>query len=410
MDVVKLPGLFLRGTTWWVRKDVPKVLRPIIRLTSMQRSLETSDFKIAVIRYHRMMAEFQQRLIDAREQPTVSSFPYIIQNSAGVIDYSKPMRSKPSISMFGLFEQWKEERRPAQNTVAEYQLAMEQFIELNGAHQIVRYTTEHARAWKQYVGRRNRSHATLEKQFGALVTLFLFAERNELDSSSPFDNVSLERPKRAIAQKREEWSTEELQVLFGSRVYTERYRPRYGEIAFWAAPLALFHGLRAGEICQLDRADFVQRNGIACLLVRPSDEDEGRKSVKTAESVRTVPLHRRVLDLGWVDYSRSLRGTKMFPGIEPDTRGRWSGHFTKWFGRYRRSIGLDQRWVDFHSFRHSWKGAAKGAGIEEALHDEISGHEAATVGRGYGRYPVARLKQAVDKVEFDVTIPNWKQP
>ena len=117
-----------------------------------------------------------------------------------------------------------------------------------------------------------------------------------------------------------------------------------------------------------------------------------------------------VLDLGWVDYSRSLRGTKMFPGIEPDTRGRWSGHFTKWFGRYRRSIGLDQRWVDFHSFSHSWKGAAKGAGIEEALHDEISGHEAATVGRGYGRYPVAQLKQAVDKVEFDVTIPNWKQP
>jgi integrase len=132
------------------------------------------------------------------------------------------------------------------------------------------------------------------------------------------------------------------------------------------------------------------------------------KSVKTAESIRIVPLHKRVIELGFLDYVKSLKGTKMFPQIKPDSRGRWSGDYSKWFGRYRRSIGLDQRWTDFHSFRHTWKTAARGAKLPEDYHDEISGHDSASVGRSYGRYPVKVLKQALDKVRFDVLIPKWK--
>jgi len=100
----------------------------------------------------------------------------------------------------------------------------------------------------------------------------------------------------------------------------------------------------------------------------------------------------------------------MFPQIEPDTKGRWSGHFSKWFGRYRRTLGLDQRWVDFHSLRHTWKTAARAAKIPRELHDEISGHEDGSVGSSYGSVPIPRLKQEIDKIKFDVSIPKWKAP
>jgi integrase len=89
--------------------------------------------------------------------------------------------------------------------------------------------------------------------------------------------------------------------------------------------------------------------------------------MKTEESIRTVPLHKAVVRLGFLDYMKTLSGSQMFPQIKPDSRGRWSGHFSKWFGRYRRSIGLDQRWTDFHSLRHTWKTAARAARIPEYM-------------------------------------------
>ena len=45
--MAKPKGMYLRGSTWWARKDVPKPLRKIIGQTSLQRTLETSDLSDA---------------------------------------------------------------------------------------------------------------------------------------------------------------------------------------------------------------------------------------------------------------------------------------------------------------------------------------------------------------------------
>jgi integrase len=146
-----------------------------------------------------------------------------------------------------------------------------------------------------------------------------------------------------------------------------------------------------------------------CMMIRPSEDDENQigMSTKTDGSIRTVPIHRRVIEAGFIDYVNSLEGTKLFPGVKPDSRSRWSGRISNWFGEYRRKLGLGQRWCDFHSFRHTWKTAAKGVKLDELTHDEITGHENGSVGRGYGRTPVAQLKEAIDKIDFDITIPKW---
>jgi integrase len=326
---------------------------------------------------------------------------------------------KDVLSIDALFEQWKKERQPTANTIAEHQRALRLFKTLTGDFAIAEYTVAHARAWKSHVvGMTNGegkalAHATLEKNFGAVTTLFKFADRNDYLGSDPFAKIGLERPKRAKVNRRQEWDRDELKTLFASPVFTDRKRfiAAGGEAAYWLPVLALYHGLRAGELCQLDKKDLIPRDGIDCLCIRPSDEDDGNgKSIKTAESERIVPLHQIVIGLGFLDYVKSVKGTKMFPQIKADSRGRWSGDYSKWFGRYRRSIGLDQRWTDFHSFRHTWKTAARGTGMPEDYHDEISGHDSASVGRSYGRIPVLTLKKALDTVRFDVSIPSWKRP
>src|SRR6266404_6997758 len=87
------------------------------------------------------------------------------------------------------------------------------------------------------------------------------------------------------------------------------------------------------------------------------------------------------------------------------TSARSASHATK----DRRSLGLTERYKDFHSFRHTWKTAARGAELSEEYHDEISGHDSGSAGRSYGRVPVPNLKRAVDRVKFDrLKIPKWQ--
>jgi hypothetical protein len=80
----------------------------------------------------------------------------------------------------------------------------------------------------------------------------------------------------------------------------------------------------------------------------------------------------------------------MFPAIRPDIRGRWSGHWSKWFGRYRRTIGLDKRCTELHSSQYSWKAAATAAHITKRHHDETWGHEASSGDRSYGSAPIPK--------------------
>jgi integrase len=162
----------------------------------------------------------------------------------------------------------------------------------------------------------------------------------------------------------------------------------------------------------MDRIDIVQRDGIWCMMIRPSDDDQDDvgKSVKTDGSERVVPIHRRLIEAGFIDYVNSLNGTKLFPRVRPDSRGRWSGRVSNWFGEYRRKLGIGERWCDFHAFRHTWKTAARGAKIDDHKHDAITGHENGSVGRTYGSIPIADLKEAVDRIDFDITIPRWKTP
>jgi integrase len=364
------------------------------------------------------MASFEKVLADARSElkgEPAPSDPLIGSKFTMVLpEWTRPMMTAmdgPTVSMDTVLSGWVRAKQPRQNTVAEMKRAVRLFETINGSKSITSYREEHARVWRDHiVGWEERAWETKAKLFGGVRSLFKRAYRDGTLKSDPFARVVLERPNRPKINRREEWSRDDLRKLFSSPVFTEGKRSKMGggEACFWLPVLALFHGSRAGELCQLGRSDVIQREGVWCLAIRPGDSDEGEKTVKTVGSERIVPLHRDVLALGFLDYWRTLTGSQLFPMVRPDYRGRWSGYYTKWFARYRRSIGLDERWKDFHSFRHGWKSAARAAGIAEELHDAITGHDDGSVSRGYGRVPIKELKRALDRVHFDVSIPKWK--
>ena len=431
----------------WARKDVPKPLQAIIGQTSLQRTLETRDPSKARVVFHDVMRSFEARIANARaelagrpkafEPITISPEQFgISQEMMRAIYLSKPENQalaatqrmerklveaglaqpeREASSMEELFARWKRERQPKPNSENEYRRAKDLFVKTSGDLPIAEYTPAHARAYKDAVLVLNAPKGkplgffTRVKWFSSVKTLFKLADDNELLTSNPFVKITLDRPKSAKKARREEWEIEELQALFDSPVYAEHERPKggAGEASYWLPVLALYHGFRAGELCQLDTADVVKKSGIWCLSIRPSAEGADAKSVKTDTSIRVVPIHSAVIALGFLDYVKSLKGKKLFPKISVDSIGRWAGSWSKWFGRYRNGIGLGGRWRDSHSFRHGWKTAARGASIPKEIHDEITGHENGDVGSGYGKFPVPRLKEELEKITFDVSIPKW---
>lgn len=60
---------------------------------------------------------------------------------------------------------------------------------------------------------------------------------------------------------------------------------------------------------------------------------------------------------------------------------------------------IDPRKVAGHSWRHRFKDICRGAGIEKAIHDALTGHSSGDVGDGYGLgYPLHTLGAAIGKL------------
>jgi integrase len=155
------------------------------------------------------------------------------------------------------------------------------------------------------------------------------------------------------------------------------------------------------------------------------EDQEAGRSVKTDSSVRAVPIHSELIRIGFLDFVDQVRrsggpSARLFPKLTPGPKGGFGEAFSKWFGRYKRDLGIDNPSSVFHSFRHGFKDALRAAGVNEDVNDALTGHSGGnSVARGYGwkdmvrRFGFPTLAVAVEKVEYpglDLTALLWAPP
>lgn len=98
---------------------------------------------------------------------------------------------------------------------------------------------------------------------------------------------------------------------------------------------------------------------------------------------------------------REQRGDRVFPELKKDSHGTLTRMWSKRFRHYARSVGLTDPRKTFHSLRHTFKGACRRAGLNEEIHDALTGHTNGSVGRSYGLgVPMTVLAEAVAKVKY----------
>lgn len=96
-------------------------------------------------------------------------------------------------------------------------------------------------------------------------------------------------------------------------------------------------------------------------VMRITDAGQDQK-VKNDPSIRTIPLHTKLIERGFLQHVARSPGPLVFASLKPDNRGRLGGPYGKRFARH-----LKQRTklagLTFHDTRHAWKTAARNAEI-----------------------------------------------
>jgi integrase len=186
---------------------------------------------------------------------------------------------------------------------------------------------------------------TQDKYFTMFRAILIWAENEGYVAKVPGANVKVAGLKKIVpGEQRDPYSSDQLIKIIKSPLYrghkSERCRHKSGALVtrdgyFWTPLIALFSGMRLGEILQLQKADVKQENGIWYFDISKGED----KSLKTASSKRRVPVHRELLELGFIEYVQSgAQSGRIFPEIKKGSDGYHSHHFSKWWGRFAGHI------------------------------------------------------------------------
>jgi len=199
------------------------------------------------------------------------------------------------------------------------------------------------------------------------------------------------------------WTDLQLQTLFSQPLHQSyavppEERSGGGPATYWIPLLGLYTGARITELAQLRVSDITEADGVP--VIRITDEGEGQK-VKTTGSRRSLPVHSELIRLGLLDYAEGLRQENPDGSLWPLLQN--PKLMSAWFGRYRKSIpGLEGKWLDFHSLRHTVRTKLAKAGVAEKTMDAITGHvDGGSTGRRvYTHLDMEDLQQAIEQLSY----------
>lgn len=309
-----------------------------------------------------------------------------------------------------IVNRWAAERGPTKRGIAAHRAVAQWFNARTGDLPVERIAKRDVVSFKDKLVAEGKSPANIKVKLSRLRTLLNYAVDNDFIATNPTNGVKIADNRRA-KEKRHAFTTGELKALFSGPVHVEGSRPKGGggEAAYWLPLLALYTGARQTELGQLHPDDVYEEeydvpgsDRQSAWVVRFVDNAERGQRVKTEGSERRVPIHPDLIELGFLKVvadAVASRRDRIFHAINPTVEGELMGNWSKWFSRYRRSLGVESRMTPFHSFRHSFKDNVRECGLQTEVHNAITGHESSDVSDQYGslKYPLRPLVEGMSR-------------
>lgn len=248
---------------------------------------------------------------------------------------------------------------------------------------------------------------------------FVWLHKTKEIPANPFKDIDTEeRSSNKSSKYRVAYSTEDLQALVAAAGYLEcRFNYRY---QYWMILLALFSGGRENELAQLHVCDIQKLNGIWVFSFNPEDCEVTGKRVKSEDSNRWIPIHPKLIELGFLDFVKKMNHgnplDRLFPELTWTEKAGYGKRVSEWFngkntGPGKRYLGVrdvagfrPHQGRDFHAFRATITSYMRNeCDLVNEQFGAVLGHANQTLaGTVYADpYAMKRLKGYIDQVNFD---------
>ena len=245
----------------------------------------------------------------------------------------------------------------------------------------------------------------------------LIASMKQIQNHARFIDLTSVRVDELIikpVQKRENdrsregtpFSTDDVEAIFSGFIYKGPIptdRTKAYPFWFWMPLVGYFTGARTNEIAQLDTADIKEIDGHPCFDFIADDPKAAEAKRIKREEARQVPIHPRLIELGFLDYvnnQRQAKQKKLFgdgltylPPRDDSTdhnKEGWAKSASKFFNEkpkgYLVSIGvhMPHDGKSLYSFRHTLETNLRnarrdGKSVDQSVIDAITGHQPETI-------------------------------
>ena len=275
------------------------------------------------------------------------------------------------------------------------------------------------------------SYTTVNKHLQYVSSFYEWSVNHGYATINPFKGMKLKRTVRP-RDERDRFTELELKKIFGRDnyihytnigdyiQYTNVEKGKYAFAYYWVPLIAVFSGMRLGEICPLyldnvRRIEGHHRKRRWCfdILEEPKRTD---KRLKNQSSRRVVPIHDILIEqLGFIEFIELLK--KKDPKRERlfqellYREGSYNKNVSTFFNkRYLPIIGLKTDKKNFHSLRHTVSDHLKQKGVEPHFINELLGHSSGNIdleryGKGYN--PDILYNKCVKKIFYETSHKRW---
>lgn len=280
---------------------------------------------------------------------------------------------------------------------------LRKFLGHNDARQITR---RNLLDWRDELIKTLSAKTTNDVYLSTVRSMLKWAHDEERLPENVAATVRQPKPKKQRARDPGYSDKEALAILKASRAYEAKpdafgvVREKEQSVAAkrWVPLLCAFTGARVGEMLQLRKQDVLQEDGRWFVRVSPE------AGTMKAGHFRDVPLHRQVIEMGFLDYVRSAKAGPLFHGSADPAKAvsaarAQSNKIAAWLHEVELvPDGLQPS----HAWRHRLKGQARNLGLDMRIIDAIPGHAGKSAADDYGDVSLIAKARVID------ALPDYK--
>ena len=215
------------------------------------------------------------------------------------------------------------------------------------------------------------SQVTIQKYMIRVVQFFKYCYNSDYISKSIVNDLSVKVEINPMERKVLPYSKEEANDIFKIvQHFKETNKSPSKRISandlYYITMIAAYSGMRINEIVQLRARDIVQHNNVLCFSI---NRDDG-KSTKNLNSIRLVPVHSKLIELGLMEFVKQRASTNksIFKVNNKD--------FSEIFrSQIQRKLISNDKQKTFYSFRHYFIDTLVQQEVEPNIIAQVVGHE-----------------------------------